>query len=457
MKSMSYSLKMKFVRIINIALITALFTGCWYLYYRQGAATLFYRKGDWLLIAFYAVLYYYFSNLYEGFNFTYSRVSELIYSQSLGFLVSDGMIYVVISLLSKRLVNIVPGLICFVCQIIVAALWSVISHRWYFSAYSPRKSAVVCETRQGIENLIDEYGLKKKFDVQRTYSVSECIENLDSLSEFQTVFLSDVHTHERNIILKYCVANKIGTFIIPRVGDTIMSSAKRMHMFHLPVLSVGRYNPDLVFIAVKRLFDIIISAIGLIVLSPIILVTSLAIKKYDNGPVFYKQCRLTKDGKEFYVVKFRSMKVDAEKNGAQLSSGEKDDRITPVGRIIRKLRIDEIPQLWNILNGDMSIVGPRPERPEIAAVYEEELPEFALRLQAKAGLTGYAQVYGKYNTTPYDKLLMDLMYISNPSIVEDLKIMFATIKIIFMPESTEGVAEGQTTAMGSEKNKSNLR
>lgn len=142
------------------------------------------------------------------------------------------------------------------------------------------------------------------------------------------------------------------------------------------------------------------------------------------------------------------MCVDAEKDGvARLSTGDKDDRITPVGRIIRACRIDELPQLINILKGDLSIVGPRPERPEIAAQYCEEMPEFNLRLQAKAGLTGYAQVYGKYNTTPYDKLVMDLMYIAHPSIIVDFKIMFATVKILFLPESTEGVAEGQTTTM----------
>ena len=141
------------------------------------------------------------------------------------------------------------------------------------------------------------------------------------------------------------------------------------------------------------------------------------------------------------------MRVDAESDGvARLSAGDQDDRITPVGGVIRKVRIDELPQLFNILEGSMTIVGPRPERPEIAAQYEEKLPEFALRLQAKAGLTGMAQVYGKYNTTPYDKLKMDLMYIANSSILEDLQIMFATVKILFLPESTQGVEKGQTTA-----------
>lgn len=177
------------------------------------------------------------------------------------------------------------------------------------------------------------------------------------------------------------------------------------------------------------------------------LVVAISIKHYDKGPVFYRQCRLTKDGKRFDVLKFRSMRVDAEEDGvARLSTGEADPRITPVGRFIRRVRIDELPQLINILRGEMSIVGPRPERPEIAAEYEKELPKFRLRLQAKCGLTGYAQVFGKYNTTPYDKLQMDLMYISNPSIVQDLRIIFATIKILFMKESTEGVAEGQMAA-----------
>ena len=225
--------------------------------------------------------------------------------------------------------------------------------------------------------------------------------------------------------------------------------AQQVHLFHLPMLRVGRYEPTPEYLFFKRLIDLMMAGVATIALSPIMVITAIAIKAYDKGPVFYKQTRLTKDGKEFGVLKFRSMKVNAEKDGvARLSSGENDPRITPVGRIIRKCRIDELPQLLNILKGDMTIVGPRPERPSIAADYEKVMPEFHLRLQAKAGLTGYAQVYGKYNTTPYDKLLMDLMYISHPSLLEDLMIMFATVKILFMPESTEGVEEGQVNALG---------
>ena len=301
--------------------------------------------------------------------------------------------------------------------------------------------------REGVQDLIRDYGLGKKFRVVRTMPVKECLADIDSLSGAEAVFLSGVHSHDRNVIIKYCVMNDITAFVIPRIGDVLMSGARRMHMFHLPMLKLQRYDPGPEYLFVKRFMDIALSLIAILLLSPVMIVTAICIKATDHGPVFYKQSRMTKDGRDFDVLKFRSMRVDAEKDGvARLSTGDHDDRITPVGHVIRKVRIDELPQLFNILKGDMTIVGPRPERREIAEEYEKELPEFRLRLQAKAGLTGYAQVYGKYNTTPYDKLQMDLMYISNPSLVQDISIILATIKILFLPESTEGVAEGQTTA-----------
>ena len=139
------------------------------------------------------------------------------------------------------------------------------------------------------------------------------------------------------------------------------------------------------------------------------------------------------------------MITNAEQDGARLVS-QNDDRVTSVGKVIRAFRIDELPQLWNILKGDMSIVGPRPERPEIAEEYMKDVPEFSLRLKVKAGLTGYAQVYGKYNTTPEDKLKLDLLYIIQRSLLFDMKIIFYTVKIIFKPESTEGIEDGKKNA-----------
>ena len=201
---------------------------------------------------------------------------------------------------------------------------------------------------------------------------------------------------------------------------------------------------------IKRLLDVVLSACGLLVLSPLLLLLCLAIKLDSPGPVFFKQKRVGIHKSYFDILKFRTMRIDTPHDMPTHLLHDPEQYITRVGRFLRKTSLDELPQLLNILKGDLSIVGPRPERPEIAAQYCEEMPEFALRLQAKAGLTGYAQVYGKYNTTPYDKLQMDLMYIAHPSLIEDLKIMLATVKILFMPESTEGVAEGATTAMGQE-------
>ena len=171
------------------------------------------------------------------------------------------------------------------------------------------------------------------------------------------------------------------------------------------------------------------------------LITAVTVKLYDGGPILYKQIRCTRGMKEFNIYKFRSMRVDAEKDGVARLATVADDRITPIGRFIRKVRIDELPQLLNILKGDMSFIGPRPERPEIISQYLEEIPEFRYRTKVKAGLAGYAQVYGKYNTTPYDKLKLDLFYIENYTTWLDFKLMLLTLKILLNPESTEGVSK----------------
>ena len=197
---------------------------------------------------------------------------------------------------------------------------------------------------------------------------------------------------------------------------------------------------------VKRTMDLVLSAIAIVISSPFMLLIAAAIKAYDKGPVFYMQERLTRDGEKFQIIKFRSMRMDSEQDGAQLAK-KNDSRITPVGRILRRTHFDELPQIFNIFKGEMSFVGPRPERESIAKEYEEVIPEFSFRLKVKAGLTGYAQIYGKYNTTPYDKLKLDLTYIEGYSVWLDIKLMLMTFKIIFQKENTEGIDKGQMTAV----------
>lgn len=448
MSKFKHDLLLRIVKVADAVMVTLPFALCWYLYYADRIVAPFYGRGNALMIALYFVLYIVFGRVYDAFLMSMQRISEIVYAQFLAAGVSDFIMYIVIWLLSRHLPNILPGVAALAAQVLMSAVWALAAHRWYFATFPPQATAIVYDDRRGMEKLIGQYGLDCKYAVQLTASARECVDNLSMLDGIKTVFLSGIHSHDRNIILKYCVARDINVFVIPRIGDTIMSGAHHMHMFHLPMLKVGRYTAQPEYLFLKRLVDIVVSLAALVILSPVFLITAIAIKATDGGPVFYKQVRLTKDGREFKILKFRSMRVDAEKDGvARLSTGSHDDRVTPVGKIIRACRVDELPQVLNILGGSMSLVGPRAERPEIAAQYEQELPEFALRLQAKAGLTGYAQVYGKYNTTPYDKLVMDLMYIAHPSIVEDFKIIFATVKILFTPESTEGIEEGATTAM----------
>ena len=247
--------------------------------------------------------------------------------------------------------------------------------------------------------------------------------------------------------MKFCYGRSIRVYMMPKITDVLVKGADPIHLFDTPIYLTREYALTVEQRIAKRLIDLICALLLVVIASPFMLITAICIKAYDGGPVFYKQTRCTRGGREFQILKFRSMKVDAEKDGVARLASKNDSRITPIGKFIRACRIDELPQLFNIIKGDMSFVGPRPERPEIIEQYMEEMPEFAFRMKVKAGLAGYAQVYGKYNTTPYDKLKLDLFYIENYSVWMDLKLMMLTLKIVLKPESTEGVDQKQVTAM----------
>ena len=448
-RGLYHDVGLRLVKLLNVLLIALPFVCCWLLFYAKRVVVFPSPLRSACVIALFTLLYAGFGRVYDAFLVSINRISEMFWSQLLGILMADGFMFIVLWLMSGDFPNLFPALLALAGQLLLSLLWCRYANAWYFRRFSGQKTAVIYDHERGIADLFSQYGLNRKFDVRLVCTVEECLRGgMDALDDLDAVFLCGVHSHERNQILKYCVGIGVCVYVIPRIGDVIMSGAKRMHLFHLPMLRVGRYNPPPEFLLLKRLFDVVSSAAVILLTSPVMLAVAAAIKAQDGGPVFYRQTRLTKDGKRFQILKFRSMRVDAEKDGvARLSAGDNDERITPVGRFIRACRLDELPQLFNILAGSMSVVGPRPERPEIAAQYEKEMPEFHLRLQARAGLTGYAQVYGKYNTMPYDKLQMDLMYIANPSLIEDLKIIFATLKILFERDSVEGIAKGSVTAM----------
>ena len=401
----------------------------------------------------YGFLLLLFNRTYNTYLLGYTRIRTLAFLQFLAQFFSIAIVWVAVTIAWQRIRApwIFFGLLA--VQLLFDFLWSYIGTWCYFRLNNPRKTVLI------YRNSLDKkrFGSIQGTPTERLYKITKeikfdgtFVELKEQLEGFEAIFVAGVNSRCRNGILKYCKEEGIPGFFLPHVGDVIMQGAKHIQSFDSPVLYVNRtvLNPE--YELIKRIMDVVASAVGILVFSPIMLVTAIAIKLYDRGPAIYRQVRLTKDGKHFEILKFRSMRVDAEKDGvARLSSGDDDDRITPIGKIVRKCRFDELPQLFNILKGDMSLVGPRPERPEIAEQYYKTMPDFQLRLQVKAGLTGYAQVYGKYNTDPYEKLELDLLYIKDMSVLTDIRLIFATFGILFSPESTAGVTG--VTAMDYEQ------
>ena len=440
-----------------VVLFSFMFGYVWDRYYSQGLwKEPFYAKGYVVMGIIYLIVAFFFFSVLGGLRIGTLRRTNVMLSQMVGILCLHVVMYGQMILLYRGLPPVMPLMLLTVSEVILIYAFSYIFDFILNVLFPPRELLVIYGEYpfQPICNKIESR--KDKFLIGGSMNVSAGWEALQKeIDKFKDggVVISDVHSEMRNRILKYCYAKEIRVYITPKVSDILLRNAESLHMFDTPLMLVRGSGLTIGQKFFKRLTDIVISLIMIVIASPFMLVAAILIKSYDHGPVLFKQKRLTEGRKEFYVYKFRSMIVDAEKDGVARLASANDSRITPVGKFIRATRMDELPQLFNILKGDMSIVGPRPERPEIAEEYEKEIPEFAYRLKVKAGLTGYAQIYGKYNTTAYDKLKLDLMYIEGYHILIDFKLILTTIKIIFMKESTEGVEEGQVTAGSSEQKK----
>ena len=265
----------------------------------------------------------------------------------------------------------------------------------------------------------------------------------NAVAQSEVVFLTDgISNRGREHIFLLANEHKASLYFIPEYRDVMIMSASMQKTDDIPTFYIDRMGltPEEQF--VKRMVDLVLGSLGFILALPFFLISAILIK-LDGGPVFYSQERLTRDGKVFRVLKFRSMVPNAEKLSGPVLAGKNDPRITRVGKLIRATRLDELPQILNILKGDMSIVGPRPERPFFTEQFVAQTPQYAQRLKVKAGLTGLAQVEGKYNTSFDDKLRYDLMYITHYSLFRDFLIILQTVKILFVKDSTEGVAENK--------------
>ena len=402
-----------------IGVQTANFAYIWLTEYnKRRIIRVYYAKwGHLALFAMYALILFLMSKLFGALKVGYMRVQDVIIGQICSVVCSNAVAYLQLALIGRwKFLHHIRPMIRLTCvNLAVVILW-VIFMRWIYNILYPPKSVIVIYDTRNPEKLLKNIASRRdKYLISEAVPLDKGIPFIrERILNHETCILGDMPSHERNVLVKYCFEQNIRCYCSPKISDIMLMSAEKIHMFDTPLLLMRNRG-----LTVEQ--------------------------QFDKGPVLYRQPRLTLNGRVFEIIKFRSMTIDSEKNGARLAS-RGDKRITPVGRVLRKIHFDELPQLFNIIKGDMSIVGPRPERPEIAAQYEKTIPEFSYRLKVKAGLTGYAQVYGKYNTKPYDKLKLDLTYIENYSFLLDLQLIATTVKVLFQKDNTEGVDQAQMTA-----------
>ena len=469
--------------VLLLIIKAAVFYCIWMNFYNPNFRNPYVFKGNIFAACVYVALNLLMDRFYGGLKLGYHKPFNIIFGMSLTSVLTNIAAYFIIIIQAATwFLTPVPAVVYMsLIDIAVVIIWGLVFSRLFRAVFPPNRLILV--TQKSAEEIIgkfaersDRYHIEKTVVLPETYGTvtekdarttggsradgcsggignaatvdTDMLKALyDSMSDFDGVIVGDMTAEVRNDILKNCYANGIRTYTMPKITDVILKSSETLEAFDSPMFLNRNSGITPEQAAVKRLSDIIMSLMGLIIASPFMLVIAAAIKLEDHGPVFYKQKRCTKDGKVFEILKFRSMIVNAEQSGISVPATERDPRITKVGRVIRATRFDELPQIINILKGEMSVVGPRPERIEHVREYSAEIPEFKYRMAVKGGLTGYAQVYGKYNTTPYDKLKLDLLYIQNYSIFLDLEIILKTVQVMFTKESTEGFDKQKSEEM----------
>lgn len=404
-----------------------------------------------MAIGIYFILYYFIGRSLRAFRIGVDRKANLLASQVMAIFIANFCeLFISCAITGQfryfHIFIIIYSILAFV-QSTVLCLIVITLVDVYRKLFKPQR---ILEVYSDDSNEKNEFMNERpdKYKVVDSINVEEGVEKILSVvPNYEAVLLNDIPSELKNNILKECFRIGKRVYFTPKIADIIGKNSENINLFDTPLYLCRNSSMSMGQRVLKRFFDLFFSVLAFIVLSPIFIIVAIIIKIEDNGPVFYKQERITIGGKVFSILKFRSMIVDAEKDGRPHPAGKDDDRITKTGRFIRPTRIDELPQLINIIKGDMSIVGPRPERVEHVEKYTQDIPEFAFRLKVKGGLTGVAQVFGKYNTSPLSKLKMDLYYITNYSLLLDLQIIFETVKILVQKESTEGFSKEKQKEM----------
>ena len=430
-----------FLRVAETLLEVLILTVVYYLVWRNGYDMFnFAHKGKYVLMALYAALAYLVFQYTDCTMFGQLSRVDLIMGQMISLLIVNAFTYLQLCLIGNAVLALAPMAALVGIQAVIAIVLIFVYTTLYHKLYAPHNMLLIFGSRNSVGLKFKMDSRKDKYNITGLISAEEGYDAIvKKIPQYDAVILNDVAAPLRNDLLKFCYRYRVRTYVAPKLTDIMIRGAKNISLFDTPLLLVKGTGLTPAQRVGKRLMDIVLCAIAMIPAAPIMAVVALAIKLEDGGPVFFKQKRMTRNGREFDILKFRSMIVDAEKYAGAVLATDNDPRITKVGKVIRATRLDEIPQILNILKGDMSIVGPRPERKVIADEYCKDIPEFAYRLKVRGGLTGYAQIYGKYNTSAYDKLRLDLMYIENYSLMLDIKLIILTLRIIFSKESTEGI------------------
>lgn len=399
----------------------------------------------------FVVVYVLMCRVYGGYDIGKRKSKPIIFSLALTLLFADLVTHLLLCIMNVTVIH--RGhfvydrplllLAVYVLQLVLVVVMAYAGNALYFKVNKPQRCLMIARRGENVEELTRRVGrYKKQYAIERVAWLDQP-DLLSSIDQVDAVFLYELSVQERTALVEHCYRTKKDVYYSLEMSDVVAMSGERVMFDDTTLMHCPSRELNFEERIIKRLGDILISLAGLLLTSPILLATAIAIRAEDHGPVFYKQKRATYAGREFEVYKFRSMHPQA--GSIHKSVTGDDDRITRVGRFIRKFRIDELPQLINVLKSDMSIVGPRPEMLENVEKYTADLPEFRYRLRAKAGLTGLAQIYGKYNTSPRDKLIMDLTYIQQYSVWLDLKLILRTVLVLLTPdESTEAFQTNKT-------------
>ena len=457
-KQNTKSLLHTFECLLEVVGLTLLYHYIWRHGYPNGLFPVFYFRGKYVLMGVYAILLAFFVMSADGFTFGQRKRTDLFLGQVTSLFLVNFITYFQLCLIANQMISPWPIVTLFVLDSVIAVILVFFFAGIHHIFYAPHKMVMIYGTDNAVSLKLKMDTRRDKYRIEKLLSTDLGFEELcRQIVSYDAVVINDIPPKLRNDLLKFCYEQRLRVYLVPKITDVIVRGARDVTLFDTPLVRIMSSGPSLTERVIKRAMDLVLSILALIVASPVFLGIAIAIKAEDGGPVFYKQKRLTLNDKEFDILKFRSMVVDAEKITGEVLAEEDDPRITKVGKFIRATRLDELPQIINIFLGDMSIVGPRPERKCFIEEFCKEMPEFAYRTRVKGGLTGYAQVYGKYNTVPYDKLRFDLMYIENYSLLLDIKLMILTLRILFIKESTEGIDVAQKNELRKEALLTRLR